>query len=88
MSKILVVEDESQMAEGLVDNFTMEGYEARIAADGVQGYAMALEWKPDLILLDLMLPKKSGMEVCRELRAGGIRIPIIMLTAKARCVPT
>ncbi len=84
MARILIIEDEPEMANGLADNFSYDGYEAHIAADGELGLSMALSLKPDLIILDIMLPKKSGLDVCRELRGGGVTTPIIMLTARGQ----
>jgi len=83
MSTILIVEDEPQMANGLRDNLEFEGYTVRIARDGDEALRSAAEVVPDLILLDLMLPKRNGLDVCRELRRHGLNIPIIMLTAKS-----
>jgi DNA-binding response OmpR family regulator len=82
MARILVVEDDSAIAMGLEDDLTLEGYEIEIAKDGQTGTARARDGDFDLVLLDVMLPKKDGFEVCRELRRGGCKIPIIMLTAK------
>lgn len=84
MPRILIVEDEPEMLMGLEDNFQFEGYEVLKARDGVAGLEMALGQQPDLIILDVMLPKKSGFDVCRELRAQGSQIPIIMLTARGQ----
>ena len=84
MNKILIVEDEPDMLMGLEDNFQFEGYEVISAKDGEDGLDKALNNKPDLIILDLMLPKKSGFDVCKELRAKGSKIPIIMLTARGQ----
>ncbi|HXI41109.1 MAG TPA: response regulator transcription factor [Bryobacteraceae bacterium] len=84
MATILIVEDEPDMATGLRDNLEFEGYEVRIARDGEEALASAAEWAPDLILLDLMLPRRNGLDVCRELRHRGMRIPIIMLTARGQ----
>lgn len=84
MSKILVIEDELDMSLGLKDNFEFEGYEVLTAADGETGLNMAVETHPDLIILDIMLPKKSGFEVCKELRAQNIKTPVIMLTARGQ----
>jgi DNA-binding response OmpR family regulator len=67
---------------GLEDDLTLEGYEIEIAKDGQTGTARARDGDFDLVLLDVMLPKKDGFEVCRELRRGGCKIPIIMLTAR------
>jgi two-component system alkaline phosphatase synthesis response regulator PhoP len=79
---ILIVEDEESIGFLLQQNLEFEGYEAIWAKDGEQGLLQAETQAPDLILLDLMLPKMSGMEVCKRLRAKGDSVPIIMLTAK------
>ena len=84
MSKILIVEDEPDMVLGLKDNFEFEGYEVITAPDGAAGLERAREHKPDLIILDIMLPKLSGLEVCKTLRSEGTQIPIIMLTARGQ----
>jgi two-component system alkaline phosphatase synthesis response regulator PhoP len=84
MHRILVVEDEPAIALGLEDDLRMEGYEVELAKDGVTGSQRGQEGAFDLIILDVMLPKKDGFEVCREVRRAGVRIPILMLTAKAR----
>lgn len=80
--KILVVEDEISIATLLQYNLKQAGYDVVIANDGREGLNKAIVEKPDLILLDLMLPKLDGMEVCKELRMKKINTPIIMLTAK------
>jgi DNA-binding response OmpR family regulator len=82
MARILVVEDDPAIALGLEDDLTLEGYEIEIAKDGESGVTRAREGTFDLVLLDVMLPKKDGFQVCRELRRGGSKLPIIMLTAK------
>jgi DNA-binding response OmpR family regulator len=82
MARILVVEDDPAIALGLEDDLTLEGYEIEIVKDGEAGVTRARDGAFDLVLLDIMLPKKDGFEVCRELRRGGSKIPIIMLTAK------
>ena len=82
MARILVVEDDAAIALGLEDDLTLEGYEVEIVKDGEAGATRAREGAFDLVLLDVMLPKKDGFEVCRELRRGGCKIPIIMLTAR------
>jgi len=79
---ILVVEDEANIRETLAFNLQREGYLVTVAHDGVQALAKARQVRPDLVLLDLMLPELSGTEVCRILRQEG-DVPIIMLTAKA-----
>jgi two-component system alkaline phosphatase synthesis response regulator PhoP len=83
-AKILVVEDEPNMVAGLRDNFEFEGYEVITARDGVEGLERALEESPDLVVLDVMMPRMSGLEVCRQLRAKRASIPIIMLTARGQ----
>jgi len=80
--KILIIEDEEDLVKGLKLNLKDEGYEAVWASDGVEGLRKAQETDLDLIILDIMLPKKDGLDVCRELRQKNINIPIIMLTAK------
>ena len=84
MSKILVIEDEPDMVLGLKDNFEFEGYEVLTAADGAAGLERARAQKPDLVILDIMLPKLSGLEVCKTLRSEGFEAPIIMLTARGQ----
>jgi two-component system alkaline phosphatase synthesis response regulator PhoP len=80
--KILIIEDEQELIDGLKLNLVFEGYDVIWALDGEEGLNKALKEAPDLILLDIMLPKKNGLEVCQELRQQNIAIPIIMLTAK------
>ena len=82
MSRILVVEDEPAILRGLADNLKRELHDVLTAADGETGYQIIKEKKPDLVILDLMLPKLSGYEVCRQMRAEGIATPILMLTAR------
>lgn len=82
MQKILIIEDEPNIRELVLYNLKQNGYEALAAEDGLQGIAMVREENPDLILLDIMLPGKNGYDICKELRAEGSKIPIIMLTAK------
>ncbi len=84
MNKILIVEDEPDMVTGLRDNFELEGYKVIVARDGEEGLKKALEEKPDLIVLDLMLPKMSGLDVCRNLRKSSFNQPILMLTARGQ----
>jgi len=76
------VEDEAAIAETVAFNLQRDGYQTAIAGDGRTGLKLAHEIKPDLIILDLMLPELDGIEVCRQLRAAGMSIPIIMLTAR------
>ena len=80
--KILIVEDERELINGLRLNLEFEGYQVISAEDGETGLRRALMDAPDLILLDIMLPKKDGLDVCRELRKQNLKTPIIMLTAK------
>ena len=82
--RILVVEDEPNMVAGLRDNFEFEGYKVITARDGVEGLQKALEQSPDLVVLDVMMPRMSGLEVCKQLRAKRGSIPIIMLTARGQ----
>lgn len=83
MSKILVIEDDVSILKGLVYNLTKEGFEVVTSGDGEEGLKLAIDFKPDLILLDIMLPSLSGTELCIKLRKKGMSIPIIMLTAKS-----
>jgi len=82
MARILIIEDQKDMVTGLSFNLEAQGYEVSAAYDGEAGLASAEREKPDLIILDIMLPKKDGFEVCRELRRAGLDIPILMLTAR------
>lgn len=82
MARILIVEDELQMREGLKDNLEFEGHEIDLAEDGEKCILMVEKHKYDLIILDIMLPKLSGFDVCKQLRERGFNRPIIMLTAK------
>lgn len=82
MQKILIIEDEPNIRELVLYNLGQNGYEGIGAEDGLLGIAMARSEKPDLILLDIMLPGKNGYDICKELRAEGSKTPIIMLTAK------
>jgi len=84
VSKILIVEDEPDMVLGLKDNFEFEGYDVLTASDGASGLERARSQKPDLVILDIMLPKLSGLEVCKALRGEGFEAPIIMLTARGQ----
>jgi DNA-binding response OmpR family regulator len=82
METVLIIEDDPTMLIGLRDNFEFKGYKVVTAADGEKGLNAALNAKPDLILLDIMLPKINGYEICRLIREQKIAVPIIMLTAK------
>ena len=81
--KILIVEDDRTLLEGLKYSLSREGYRVSTAVDGVQALEVAREERPDLIVLDIMLPELDGLEVCRILRKEGMAMPILMLTAKA-----
>ena len=83
MSKVLVIEDDAAILRGLADNLVHEGYEVVTATTGEAGYDLQKSQKPDLLILDLMLPRMSGLELCRKLRSEGVQIPILMLTAKS-----
>jgi two-component system, OmpR family, alkaline phosphatase synthesis response regulator PhoP len=84
MMRILLVEDEPSIAAGVRDDLQLEGYTVDLAVDGDSAAVRGLQGQYDLILLDLMLPKKDGFSVCRELRAANVRTPIIMLTARGQ----
>jgi DNA-binding response OmpR family regulator len=84
MVRVLVVEDEASLALGLEDDLKLEGYEVEVVGDGETASRRAQEGSFDLIILDVMLPRKDGFEVCRELRRAGLRTPVILLTAKTQ----
>lgn len=84
MVKILIVEDEPSILMALQDDLSLEGYEVLTARDGPSGLIKANEEHPDLVILDVMLPRMDGFEVCRRLRSEGMSTPILMLTAKAQ----
>ena len=84
MSRVLVVEDDEAMAVALKDGFSYEGHEVIVARDGEEGLNFAREEKPDIMILDVMLPKMTGLEVCKLLRGEGSDLPIIMLTARGQ----
>jgi two-component system alkaline phosphatase synthesis response regulator PhoP len=84
MTRILIVEDEPNMVAGLRDNFEFEGYEVLTASDGAEGLGRALNDAPDLVVLDVMMPKMSGLDVCKQLKAKRPSIPVIMLTARSQ----
>ncbi len=84
MAKILIVEDEPNMVAGLRDNFEYEGHEVITAGDGVAGLDKALRESPHLVILDVMMPRMSGLDVCKQLKAKRPSIPIIMLTARGQ----
>ncbi len=80
---ILNIEDDPSMLRGLKDNFEFSGYQVNTASNGEDGLNKSLDLKPDLIVLDLMLPGINGYEICRTVREEGLEMPIIMLTAKS-----
>ncbi len=82
--RILIIEDEPALVRGLKDTFVSKGFDVLTAQDGATGIDLALEKNPDLILLDIMLPRVNGYEVCRTVRERGIETPILMLTAKGQ----
>ena len=82
MKRVLIIEDDVAILRGLKDNLEYESYEVLTATDGEKGYYLVKEKKPDLIILDLMLPKMSGYELCRKAREEGVTTPILMLTAR------
>jgi DNA-binding response OmpR family regulator len=84
VTRILIVEDEPNMVSGLRDNFEYEGYQVITAGDGLEGLERALADSPDLIVLDVMMPKMSGLEVCKQLKSKRPSLPIIMLTARGQ----
>jgi DNA-binding response OmpR family regulator len=83
-SKILIIEDDPTILRVVKDNFATRGYRVQIARDGEEGLDAALNGQPDLILLDIMLPKINGFEICRAVRAEKLEMPILMLTAKGQ----
>ena len=83
-STVLIVEDDPALLRGLKDNFEAQHCRVQLARDGREGLAVALANPPDLVVLDIMLPKLNGYEICRGLRAKGCEMPIIMLTAKGQ----
>ncbi len=82
--KVLIVEDDAALRRGLKDNFQAQGYQVRTADDGERGLEAILRDPPDLVVLDVMLPKVNGYEMCRVARSWGLRTPILMLSAKCR----
>ena len=83
-ARILLIEDDESLRRGLQDNLEAQGWTVRVESDCEAGYEQCLSWQADLILLDIMLPKVNGYEICRSLRLEGILVPIIMLTAKGQ----
>ena len=82
--RVLIIEDEPGVVLGLQDNLELEGYEVLVSRSGEDGLRRALSEGPDLILLDIMLPQRNGLDVCQELRKEGFRRPILMLTARGQ----
>jgi DNA-binding response OmpR family regulator len=82
--RVLIVEDDAALLRGLRDNFAARGFSVETAADGESGLKTALDAPPDLMILDIMLPKVNGYEICRSVRESGLDFPIIMLTAKGQ----
>lgn len=83
MNRILVIEDDPAILRGLKDNLEFEGYDVLTATDGEQGYESIRKHRPQVIVLDLMIPKMSGYELCRKIRDEGVPTPILMLTARS-----
>ena len=84
MPSVLIVEDDESMAIALRDGFSYDGYNVTMASDGAAGLKAATEGNPDLIILDVMLPKMNGLDVCKRIRRDGSKVPIIMLTARGQ----
>jgi len=84
MPRVLIIEDDEAMAVALRDGFTYEGYDVRVAMDGAEGLRLAEDGEQDLIILDVMLPKMSGLDVCKRIRRNGSKVPVIMLTARGQ----
>jgi two-component system alkaline phosphatase synthesis response regulator PhoP len=84
MTRILLVEDEPTIAAGVCDDLRLEGYSVDLVTDGATAAIRGVKEEYDLILLDVMLPKKDGFTVCRELRSAGVRTPVLMLTARGQ----
>lgn len=84
MKRILLVEDDPHMALGLKDNLELDGYEVLTAADGEEGLRKAIRHRPDVIILDVMLPRLGGIDVCQAIRERGLAMPILMLTARTQ----
>jgi DNA-binding response OmpR family regulator len=82
--KVLIVEDNAALLRGLKDNFRAQGYQVRTANDGAKGLEDLLRDPPDLVLLDLMVPKVNGYEICRQARSRQLSTPILMLSAKCQ----
>ena len=83
-ARVLVVEADEAMAAALRDGFEYEGFVVTLARDGARGLKLAADMSPEIIILDLMLPKMSGLDLCKKIRAGGSEVPVIMLTARGQ----
>lgn len=84
VASVLIIEDDPALLRGLKDNFLAQDYQVQTVRDGREGLAAALSSPPDLILLDIMLPRMNGYEICRAVRAKRLEMPIIILTAKGQ----
>lgn len=82
MSKVLVIEDDPGILRTVADNLRFEKYDVLTAGDGETAYVLQQQQQPDLIVLDLMLPRMSGLELCRKLRADDVQVPVLVLTAR------
>jgi len=82
MKTVLVVEDDDLILEGLIDNLEYEGYDVIFSRDGISGLKKTFEHKPDLLLLDIMLPGMNGHEICRKVKSTDPNLPVIMITAR------
>ena len=82
MARILIVEDSARLAYGLRNNLEIDGHQVEVAEDGSQGLESAVSWRPDLVILDLMLPRMNGFQVLRSLREKGLDVPVLILSAK------
>ena len=80
---IAVIDDDESVRRGIVMNLELEGFTVMTAADGEAGVSLVKEHQPDLIILDVMMPKKDGLQACREIRVAGISTPLILLTARS-----
>ena len=81
--KVLVIEDDTLILDGIVRNLRYEGYETFVATDGEDGLRKALEMEPDLVILDIMLPKVSGFEVCRIVKKHRPELPVLILSCRS-----
>jgi DNA-binding response OmpR family regulator len=84
MKKILIIEDDRTIVEALADTFIFHDFAVKSAAEGKNGYGLFLEWSPDVIILDLMLPDLDGFDICKKIRKENQGIPIILLTARSQ----